>query len=183
MKIALVVGHELRAQGGSNVDGTTEYMFNDKLAQMIAPLLINAGLEPVIVYRNGVSYRRLPKRINNVNPDLTISLHCNAFNRKATGSEVLHFVGSERSAKLAGFIQKEVVKALGLSDRGLRPVNTAHKGRKGDRGGWLCKKTLSPTVIVEPFFIDNNQDLATARGKLQELAQAITNGVLTYEKA
>ena len=183
MKIALVVGHEPRAQGGSNVDGTTEYTFNNELAQMIALLLIEAGFEPAIIYRKGTTYRQLPKRINKVKPDLTVSLHCNAFNCLATGSEVLHFVGSHRGQKLARLIQREVVNALGLPDRGLRPVNTAHKGRRGDRGGWLCKKTLSPTVIVEPFFIDNNQDLATARGKLQELAQAITNGVLNYAKA
>lgn len=180
MKVALIVGHERKAQGGSNMDGTTEYTFNKELAQRIAPVLISMNFEPVIIYRDGTTYSKLPAKVNKVNPDIAVSLHCNAFNRLATGTETLHYINSERSQRLALCMQRHMVKALGLRDRGLRPVNAKHKGRKGDKGGHLCKYTNMPTVILEPCFIDNNKDLATARANFDALALAIANGVKDY---
>ena len=180
MKIALIVGHEKAKQGASNVNGETEYSFNKKLAALIAPIMLANGHEPFVVYRDGTTYAQLPKRVNQTQADVALSLHCNAFNTIASGSEVLHYVNSTRSEKLASLIQSEVVAALGLSDRGLRPVDVAHQGRSGDRGGHLCKNTSMPCVIIEAFFIDNDSDLATATENIQALAQAIANGAMAY---
>lgn len=183
MKIALIVGHEKKAQGASNVNGETEYTFNRKLAKLIAPILLAQGHEPVIVYRDGTTYSKLPQRVNQTEADIALSLHCNAFNTTATGSEVLHYVNSQNSERLASLIQREVVQVLELRDRGLRPVDAKHKGRKGDKGGHLCKYTAMPCVIVEAFFIDNNSDLAVATAKINELAEAIAKGAMAYGEA
>lgn len=180
MKIALIVGHEKTKQGASNANGETEYSFNKKLAALIAPILLASGHEPFVVYRDGTTYAQLPKRVNQTQADVAISLHCNSFKKIASGSEVLHYVNSERSEKLASLIQSEVVAALGLNDRGLRPVDAKHKGREGDKGGHLCKYTAMPCVIVEPFFIHNTSDLTTATENIQALAQAIANGAMAY---
>lgn len=180
MKIALIVGHEKAKQGASNVNGETEYSFNKKLAALIAPILLANGHEPFVVYRDGTTYSHLPKRVNQTQADVALSLHCNAFNTLASGSEVLHYVNSENSEKLATMIQDKVVQVLGLNDRGLRPVDVAHQGRSGDRGGHLCKYTAMPCVIVEAFFIDNSNDLAIATENIQALAQAIAEGAMAY---
>ncbi|MDG3089142.1 N-acetylmuramoyl-L-alanine amidase [Vibrio hannami] len=178
-KIALIVGHGAAKQGASNDNGVTEYLFNDELAHMIAPILIQRGFEPLIVYRTG-SYRELPKQVNDTGADVAVSLHCNAFNKKASGSEVLHYMNSSKSEKLARCININVLDALELPDRGLRPVNVKQKGKAGDRGGYLCFKTAMPCVIVEPFFIDNDSDLARATECKFALAQAIARGVIEY---
>ncbi|MCG9785380.1 N-acetylmuramoyl-L-alanine amidase [Vibrio brasiliensis] len=180
MKIALIVGHEKKAQGASNANGETEYSINGRLAPLIAQALLKHGHEPVIVYRDGTTYSKLPKRVNQTQADIALSLHCNAFNTKATGSEVLHYVNSTNSERLASLVQTEVVQALGLRDRGLRPVDAKHKGRKGDKGGHLCKYTAMPCVIVEYCFIDNDNDLATAIKHFEQLALAIATGAMAY---
>lgn len=180
MKIAIVVGHEKKAQGASNKNGTTEYTFNSRLAKAIAELLTAVDIEPVIVWRDGTTYSKLPKRINKTKADVCVSLHCNAFNELASGSEVLHYVNSTNSERLASLIQKEVVKVMELPDRGLRPVDAAHQGRKGDKGGHLCKYTSMPCVIVESLFIDNSKDLARGEERLLLLAAAIAKGAVDY---
>lgn len=178
-KIALIVGHSQAKQGASNDDGMTEYLFNDELAQMIAPILLERGYEPLIVYRQA-SLRELVVAVNNTGADMALSLHCNAFNKKASGSEVLHYAGSANGERLARCINMNVLDALELPDRGLRPVDVAHQGRAGDRGGYLCFKTMMPTVILEPFFIDNDSDLARATENKFALAQAIARGAIEY---
>lgn len=72
------------------------------------------------------------------------------------------------------------MKCLRLQDRGLKPCNTAHKGKAGDRGGYLLKHTIMPTVIAEPFFIDCDKSLALAQSKIGQLAQAYERAVIRY---
>lgn len=180
MKVALIVGHSVKDGGAVNANGMSEYLFNDQLARKVAPLLVAMGHEPLIVYRD-CSYSKLPAKVNATGASLALSLHCNAFNTEASGSEVLHYYKSKNGERLAGLIQSEVVKVMQLPDRGLRPVNTAHEGKKGDKGGWLCAKTMMPTVIIEPLFIDNDYDLARGKSRMVELAQAIVKGVVKYE--
>jgi len=58
---------------------------------------------------------------------------------------------------MAKILNTQLVKALGLKDRGIK-VKTAE-----DRGGYLLKNIATPCVIAEPFFIDN--DLETVNDK------------------
>ncbi|MFL7036505.1 N-acetylmuramoyl-L-alanine amidase [Vibrio lentus] len=180
MKIALIVGHEEKKQGASNRNGVTEYDYNSRLAKLAAALLVTEGYEPFIVYRDGTTYSKLPERVNKTGADVAISLHCNAFNGQASGSETLHYVNSPSGERLAEHIQKKVVGVMELPDRGLRPVDVKHVGRKGDRGGHLCKRTSMPTVIVETFFIDNDSDLQRGEERLILLAAAIAQGAIDY---
>jgi len=153
-KVALVVGHSKRNQGASNGKlHTTEYAYNEDLALMIAEKLEQLSIEPLIVYRE-TNYKNLPKEINDKNPDIIISLHCNAYNKRATGSEVLYYYSSKKSSDLAEMLQENIVYSLGLSDRGTKAKSAE------DRGGYLLRYTNAPCVIAEPFFIDNTKDLA-----------------------
>ncbi|MYM61621.1 hypothetical protein GTG28_20685 [Vibrio sp. OCN044] len=179
-KIAIIVGHSAASGGAANAkNGMTEYLFNDQLAQRIAPKLKNKGHEVLIVYRD-CTYTDLPFKVNDTGSDVAVSLHCNAYNAAVSGSEVLYYKYSKTSPRLAELIQKEVVAALDLPDRGLRPVDKSHAGKKGDRGGYLCAKTKMPCVIVEPFFIDNDNDLSTAMNKMDQLSEAIAKGIAEY---
>jgi N-acetylmuramoyl-L-alanine amidase len=180
MKVALIVGHDSYAQGASNKMGRTEYQFNSELAPRIEQYLYKEGFTVEIVLRDGTSYSRLPRKVNKTHANLAISLHCNAFNTQASGTEVLHYYRSNKSKFLAECLQQQIVATLGLHDRGLKPVNVAYKGKAGDRGGHLCKHTNMPCVIIEPFFIDNDTDLALAESKVEVLAKAIAQGTSLY---
>lgn len=167
MTIAIIVGHKETAKGAHNPDfNISEFDFNKQLARDI----VNECKEDIIiVYRN--TYKSLPGDVNAKNPDFIISLHCNAFNRKATGTETLYYYKSSKGKKLADIFQKKIVDALGLADRGVKS-KTAE-----DRGGYLLRYTNAPCLICEPFFIDCLTDFETARYRYKELVEAYARGI------
>jgi N-acetylmuramoyl-L-alanine amidase len=175
MKIALVVGHSEKAQGAANSDSRiTEFQYNKKLVAQTQEKLQNMGIEAVIIYRD--TYKGLPGKINKENPDLIVSFHCNACNKKASGSETLFLLRSKNGKILADELQKYVVSVLELPNRGAKPRTI------DDRGGFLLKYTKAPCVILEPFFIDNNSDLKKAQKLQEELASSISMAIIKTGK-
>jgi N-acetylmuramoyl-L-alanine amidase len=173
-KCALVIGHKKSSQGASNrASGLTEFIFNDKLAIDLEEEI--SGVEVQRIYRR--TYNSLPGDINELNPDFIISLHCNAFDGSASGTEVLYYHKSTKGKLIAGILNEQLVEALGLKNRGLKP-KTAE-----DRGGYLLKNTVAPCVIAEPFFIDNNDDLKTANDKRDIIVKAYAKGVEAIAKS
>ncbi len=167
-KCALVIGHKKSSPGASNnSSGVTEFLFNDKLAIDIEEEV--SGVEVQRVYRR--TYNSLPGDINELNPDFIVSLHCNAFDGSASGTEVLYYHRSTKGKLIAGILNEKLVEALGLKNRGLKS-KTAE-----DRGGYLLINTVAACVIAEPFFIDNNEDLRTATDKRDLLVKAYANGI------
>lgn len=171
MKVALIVGHKESSPGAGNAkEGINEYVFNNELAHDISDKLGEADIRCEIVYRD--EYSKLPFEINlKVKPDFIVSLHCNAFDTMATGTEVLYYHSSSRSKQMAEILQKELVDALKLRDRGIRERHTE------DRGGYLLRYTEAPCVICEPFFIDNDTDCRVALEYYDDLVMAYVNGI------
>ncbi len=101
---------------------------------------------------------------------LLVEFHCNAFNGTASGTETLYALGSGKGAKAAQAVQDALVEELGLPNRALKPVLPE------GRGGYLLHGVMQPAIIPEPFFIDNDNDLA--RGQGCNLASAYVNGIL-----
>lgn len=167
-KCALVIGHKKSSPGAVNEStGITEFEFNDKLATDI-----EAAVDGVIIqriYRR--TYQTLPDDINAYGPDFIISLHCNAFNKSASGSEVLYYHKSSNGKRMAEIVKGNLVAALGLQDRGIKARTVE------DRGGSLLKYTNAPCVIAEPFFIDNDDDFAVANKKRDKLIEAYATSI------
>ena len=167
-KCALVIGHSKQSQGAYNVfSGLSEFIFNQNLAYDIKEKSTDVDIE--IVYRH--SFKKLPADINALTPDFIISLHCNAFNKQASGTEVLYYHRSKKGEHFANILQHQIVMALGLKDRGTKAKKVVN------RGGYLLKYTNAPCVIAEPFFIDNNNDLKTAIDNRQGLIDAYVNTI------
>ena len=165
---ALVIGHKKTSPGAMNgSSGLCEFDFNDDLAIRIEGRV--RGVDVQRVYRR--TYETLPGDINDLGPDFIIDLHCNAFNMTASGTEVLYYHRSKKGPEMARILQEHLVGYLGLPDRGIKP-KTAE-----DRGGYLLKNTHAPCVISEPFFIDNDDDLARAMGDLDGFAAAYAQAI------
>ena len=165
---ALVIGHKKTSPGAINKKtGITEFEFNDDLIIRIEKKVKNIDIQRV--YRR--TYKELPHDINEFDPDFIISLHCNAFNEKASGTEVLYYHKSEKGKKMAEILLKYLVEYLNLPNRGIKP-KTAE-----DRGGYLLRYTKAPCVIAEPFFIDNDDDLARAQEDIGGLAEAYARAI------
>jgi N-acetylmuramoyl-L-alanine amidase len=169
MSCVINIGHCPKAQGASNKKrGLTEFAFNQRLADEIVK--INPAVPTTIVVQR--TYRDLPGDINKIRPKFIISLHCNAFNERATGTETLYFTGSSRGQQLARIVQGRLVAALGLPDRGIKPL------KREDRGGHLVFFTDAPCVIAEPFFIDNDKDLEVAETMYSALVTAYADAIV-----
>jgi len=166
---ALVIGHKKESPGACNANyGDSEYEFNNILAGMIENRMGKSSI--IKVYRTG-SYTKLPAQINALLPSFILSLHCNSFNKKVSGTEVLYYEHSGRGRIIAGLLQERLVRCLKLSDRGIRAKS------EDDRGGYLLKYTSAPCVIAEPFFIDNDEDLLTAKALMEELVKAYADAI------
>ena len=136
MDVALVIGHKDHHPGACNKDDDLcEFCFNEELAYDISTELWYFDSE--IVYReDGGSYSKLPFYINeDIDPELVVSLHCNAFNTKASGTEVLYYHRSIKGKAIAQVFQANLLYALELPDRGIKGKGTE------DRGGFILRYT------------------------------------------
>lgn len=174
---ALVVGHRKSAKGAQGVlKGKTinEYDYHSELAEMIVERTKHVSI--ITVYRDDTKqgYAKLPGKINQLKPDFVVSLHANAHNTKASGTETLYYKGSKKGLKLAKIVQEKLLSACGLANRKVKSKV------KSDRGGSLLSGTNAPAIIGEPFFIDNPNDLSVAVSKKAKIAKAYAEAIDEY---
>ncbi len=158
MRVAVVIGHSESSQGAFNKNyDVSEFEFNRKLAHDIEDNfnLFNKVDEIVVVYRE-TTYQDLPIQINELKPDLIVSLHCNAFDTTANGCEMLYYHKSAKGKEVARIFQKNIASGFDNKDRGIKSKQSE------DRGGYLLRYTNAPCIIAEPFFIDNDEDFLHA---------------------
>ncbi|HBS50115.1 MAG TPA: hypothetical protein DEA05_08520 [Rhodobacteraceae bacterium] len=178
MKLAIVVGHNSASQGAVRQDtGESEFVWNGRLARRIERLATNYSIQVRTFFRTpGGGYSREIERVySEVDAwaaDASVELHFNASGSPdATGTETLSS-GTALSLRLAESVQREMVVALGLRDRGIK-TRAAE-----ERGGGALHSGRSPAILIEPFFgsspVDNR---ATDEESEQErLADAILRG-------
>lgn len=171
MKIALIPGHGPSIdKGAENQDGTTELDWNRDLVRRIKSHLLGRA-EVFVVHR--VKERLSPvEQINATGADIAVEFHLNSATGQATGTEMIYI--SQAGKLLAERLQKAVVSALRLADRG---VKTPWAGR----GNYFLTKTKMPAVIAESFFIDNDDDLRIGNARKEELAMAYANALMPIE--
>jgi N-acetylmuramoyl-L-alanine amidase len=172
------IGHHPDAPGATgrlNGKKVSEFTFNKELAAMIQAKVKNARI--ITINRepgNDEGRRALPAKTNALNPNFVISLHANAADTKAGGSEVLYFHTSTEGKKFAGILQKHFLARLGLRDRKIKPKTSS------DRGGDQLAMTKVVIVLGEPFFIDNEAEFAAVAAKKDELAAAYADAIDEY---
>ena len=146
------------------------------VTDLVAGYLTAAGVEVVGSLQSDSLYE-VVSASNSVDADVFISVHCDACNGSANGTEVWHFYGSEEGEKLAQCIQNQIVDALGTVDRGV-------KGAKpGVNGLYVLSSTDAVAVLVELAFIGHAGDAQLLRSRQDEFARAIARGVTDYEGA
>ena len=178
MKIFIDAGHNFSGVGtGAVGNGLKEQDITFYISDKLKGLLISAGHE-VKMSREKLKDNLgatvtdgLYKRANMANEwgaDLFVSIHCNAFNGKAQGTETLVYSLEGKSVPHAKKIQKAIVKSLGTKDRGI----------KARPGLVVLKKTSMPALLVETAFIDNKEDALLLKNKQEDFAKAIYEGIV-----
>jgi N-acetylmuramoyl-L-alanine amidase len=108
------------------------------------------------------SLTRRCDRANSTKLDVFVSIHFNAFNSQANGTEI--FAIGEKSRKIAKPVLDEIVK-LGFFNRGVK--NGSHL--------FVLRNTNVPGILVESCFIDSKKDMALYNP--EAIANAIVKGL------
>lgn len=174
MKLFLNPGHAPNGRpdpGACNYDlDLRESDIAKEIADLVEHYLVAAGVD-VVGNVQSDSLGEIVTKANDSDADIFISIHCNAFNGSAKGTETCIYPDSTVGKKLGTCIQKQIVESLDTVDRGLK-----------DRSGlYVLKHTDMPAVLVETAFIDNYDDGVKLRDRTDEFARAIARGVTDFQ--
>ncbi len=176
MKICIDPGHGGYDPGAVGPTGLKEKNVTLPVAMLLADILRAAGQE-VILTRDSDntpwdSDNDLWKRCqiaNDYGADVFVSIHINsAANPAATGTETYCVAFGGEGEKIARSVQKELVAALGLPDRGIKAANF-----------YVLKRTDMPAILTELAFISNPDEEYMMRTDdfLSRAAEAIAQGI------
>lgn len=170
MKIVVNGGHEPNVDSGAVGSRSTEAEVTQKLMLLVAAYLEKAGCEVMAVQTADLA--EICNVTNRWGADILVSIHCNAFNQKAKGTETFAYYGSREGDALAHHIQSQIVTSLATTNRGVK-----------EAGFYVLKHTKCTAVLVETAFIDNKGDEQLLIDKTDEFARAIARGVTDYVSA
>lgn len=176
--VAIVVGHHPAAKGAALTVGERqiqEYDFWEPFAYTLGARLSVYGIEAEPIYRpNHRPDAELMRRVNAYGARCAIELHFNAFSDpRAQGSEMLHWHTSDKGRLLADLMQQYTVRALGVHDRGLKPVSRGN-------GSAFLRGTRMPAVICEPGFGTNPDDAWKLLTKQMQLVEAYAGAIADF---
>lgn len=170
-------GHGGEDTGAIGPGGTKEADLTWFVASCLATLLEGRGHDVVITRRGDllVPVHERSRIANEVNADLFVSIHFNGYDDpRANGTETLYLPGDPKSQRLARRIQGNLVQALRLKDRGIKPRYDLH----------VLRETTMPAVVVEVAFVTNpgEEKLFLRPYWIRRSAQAIAWGIEEFRK-
>jgi len=181
MKVCIDPGHGGSQPGAVGYFGTKEKDITLQVALQLRDVLKTAGVDVVMTRESDKDVRTAKQSnelqarcdvANNSKADVFISIHCNASNdSSAHGTETWYYPKDAKSKTLAQFIQTELVKQIGLRDRGVKQGNY-----------YVTRYTKMPAVLVELAFISNPEEEVLLRNKAfqRKCAVGIANGILLF---
>lgn len=119
---------------------------------------------------SSANLRAIVQKCNRHMVDLDVSIHFNAFNGSAHGTEVLVYSDTS-SARAAAVRICSKIAALGFTNRGI----------KYRPGLYVLRHTDSPALLIECCFCDSKTDAKIY--DREKMARAIVEGILGHEIA
>ena len=164
--------------------GTDPGAVNGAFTEKYVALEIAKALKKELLERGYIVYKtrsedvfhtpyQKAKYANQVNADIFVSIHCNsAANESAHGTETLSFDLDGKSFFLAQAIQKSLIAATTLTNRGV----------KQRRDLIVLNTTSMPAALVETAFISNPEEkrLLMTDAFRKKTAKAIAEGIDSY---
>ncbi|MEH7522496.1 N-acetylmuramoyl-L-alanine amidase [Bacillus sp. JJ1503] len=154
MKIMLDAGHGFNTAGKRSPDGMQEYEFTRAVANYARPLLETYQNTTVYFAHSDnldVPLQERTDQANELEVDVYVAIHANAYGttwNAANGIETYVNIGKPKDAyELAQKIQKNLVIATGLSDRGVKTADFH-----------VLRETNMTAVLTECGFMTNRQE-------------------------
>lgn len=184
MKVYINPGHDLEYDSGAvhtATDGTVDLRECDvafKIGTKVKEYLEAAGCECRLLQSDNLYYdsdhNDRPVAVcadaNDWGADVFVSIHCNAANTKARGTEVECYSRMSDGGALAQCIQDQLVNSIDTVDRGVKEMPELI----------VLRKTEMPAALVETAFIDNDEDAELVTNYWDDIARAIARGVTDY---
>ena len=167
MKIVINAGHCRGKDPGALGKYSQEADVTYHLSGLVEKYLLAANCEVMVVQEHNLG--DVTRASNEWGADLFVSIHCNAYNKKARGMETFHYRGSKAGKRLAECIQAQLVKRIDTFDRGVK-----------EAGFYVLRNTDCPAVLVETAFIDNEEDEQLLLKNTDCFARAIAVGITDY---
>lgn len=166
MKFGIDIGHncppDTGAVGVKKEDVLTKDVGNRLMQKLSAAGHSVINCTPNTAATVGESLRKRVDKANANLVDLFVSIHFNAFNGSAKGTEV--FAISNTSKAIAQSVLNQIVK-LGFNNRGVK--NTPF---------FVIKNTSMPAILVECCFCDSPADMSLFDA--EQMAEAIKVGLI-----
>lgn len=184
--IVIDPGHGGKETGAISESGYMEKMPNLEIALEAGRLLRAKGYQ-VEFTRTDDSFVSLEERAamaNDLNAAIFVSIHNNSsLNREAAGTETYFYAPADRAhlfiqkderEDLANYVQKELVKRLMRTNRGVKQANFS-----------VLRNTNMPSILCEVVFLSNPEEemLLKSDSFKKRAAEAIAEGVDQYMKS
>lgn len=189
MKVFINPGHDIKYDSGAvhydtnvNVDlrecdvalkiGTAVQKYLE-VAGCECYLMQSDNLAPTPTGRSDYDDRQgmtVTETANEWGADVFVSIHCNAANGNARGTETECYSQTGNGGCLARFIQSQLIDSIDTVDRGVKEMP----------GLLVLRYTDMPAVLVETAFIDNDDDALLLVQHWDDIARAIARGVTDY---
>jgi len=166
MKFGIDIGHNCPPDGGA--EGIkSENKLTMEVGNKVIAKLENLGHTVIACRPNSArtvnqSLGSRCEKANNNRVDFFVSIHFNAFNGQANGTEV--FAISDAGRKVAQKVLDEIVK-LGFFNRGVKSGSHLY----------VLRRTNMPGILIEGCFIDSAKDMQIYDG--EAMANAIVAGL------
>ena len=177
-KVCIDPGHGGTDSGAVGQNGTKEKDVVLQISLKVREALQRNGIDVVMTRTADITSGKLViadrcKIANNANVDYLVSIHANADgdrdDKTGFGTETWAYSTTSAGYPLAKAVQKELIAANGLEDRGV-------KAKAWD----ILKGTKAPAILVETAFINNSAEerLLTDAAFQRLTAEAIAKGIV-----
>ncbi len=172
MKIVVDAGHGGHDAGAGGARSNEKTHTLD-IARRVRNHLVNKGAV-VSMTREDDRFITLQGRVDFAhrrNADIFFSVHINSYSQSSAGTETFYYTSQSRA--LANEVQRELIKATGLPNRGVRSARF-----------FVIRKTRMPSILTETAFISNPREEALLMDPnfRERVAQAMVRGLENYAK-
>lgn len=174
LDLTIDVGHGGVDPGAIGPTGLKEKDITLKLALKVGKILNDKGVKLNYTRKEDktLSLNQRSVIANNSNSRYFLSIHINAAaNESANGTETFAFSKGTEGEKLATSVNNNLVKVIGLINRGVKFNNFA-----------VLRETKMPAALVEVCFISNPKEEAMLKDErfLDKAAEGIARGVIEF---
>ena len=167
MRFAIDIGHNAPSKDTGAVGLKPEDELTKAVGEKLIRILRDAGhtvvrTAPRASRSVNESLRHRVETANNSHCDLFVSIHFNASNYRAYGTEI--YAISRAGAAIAQSVLTEICQ-LGFFNRGVKRANF-----------YVLKYTSMPAILVECCFCDSQKDMAIFNAA--QMAEAIATGLI-----